>query len=371
MRGTVLHLCSSLGIYGAESVILMLATEQHRGEWEPVIGVIRNEYCPHVELADEANNRGLQSEVLSCARRFDLGLVRRLRRLLVDRQVAVLHTHGYKANFHGLLAAIHTPTRLVATCHNWTLADARLRFYAWLDQQLLRRLGRVVAVSTQVRETLLALGLPGEHVETIPNGVAVERFDGPAGVDELRENLGLSAHERVIAVVGRLSPEKGHRFLLEAAKQLVDEFPECRFLLVGDGPEEAELRRKCRLLGLESRVIFAGVRRVEPVYRLAECVVIPSLTEGLPMVLLEAMAARVPVVATRVGEIPTVLDGGAAGVLVEPADIDGLRSGIRQLLDSRETGRQLAERAYDRVRRCYSARAMAERYARIYAQLSN
>ncbi len=371
MHTPVLHLRSSIGFFGAEAVVLALVGETAEGAWRPVVGMIRNEQDPHVELAEEAEKHGVETEIFPCRGRIDPSMIFALRRFLKERSVRILHCHGYKSNLYGLLASIGTPTRLVTTCHNWTDADWKLAVYAWLDRRVMRRFEVVVSVSEPLTAQLERQGIAGSRIVTIANGVSVERFAAAGETARLRSELGLEPGHRAIAVIGRLSPEKGQTVFLDAVAKIHGDVPEARFLLVGAGPSREELAARAEALGIASKVVFCGNRGdIERVYALAEIVVIPSLTEGLPVVLLEAMAARTPVVATRVGAIPEVVEHGQSAMLVEPDDADSLATGMRKVLDDEGLREGMAEAGSRRVRKAYSSRAMAKRYEEVYERLT-
>ena len=370
MKSTVLHLCSSAGLFGAESVILALAREMQQSEWNPVVGVMRNRHNPHVELAEEAEKQGIATALFPCRGRFDPRAILAIRRYLTGNGVRILHTHGYKSNLYGLLATAHTRVGRVTTCHNWTKADRNLSLYAWLDRKCLRLFDEIITVSDDLRSELSGLGVSPDKTVTIRNGITVERFERSTPDAELRVELGLPVDARAIAVVGRLSEEKGHEFFLRAAAEFAPRFPRVYFLLVGDGPTRSRLQQQCHALGIKSRVIFAGTRRdVGRIYALAECLVIPSSREGLPMVLLEAMAARTPVVATTVGAIPDVVDHGVDGLLVPSGGLQELVDAMQSVLQNRDRARSMADRAHQKVQELFSSGAMARQYSRIYHRL--
>jgi glycosyltransferase involved in cell wall biosynthesis len=224
-----------------------------------------------------------------------------------------------------------------------------------LDRQILRYYPAVVAVSGDVSTRLQRSGVPAERITLIPNGVSLDLFEKRGDGRLLREELGLPPESAVVAVIGRLSAEKGQALLLGAARQLVRDFPEVRFLLVGDGPLRGRLEQLTEELGLASRVLFTGTRDdVHRIFSLSDCLVIPSLREGLPMVLLEAMASQTPVVATTVGDIPSVVEHGVSGLLVAPSDVPSLAEAIRTILRDPARARTLAEAGRARVSESYS-----------------
>jgi glycosyltransferase involved in cell wall biosynthesis len=232
-----------------------------------------------------------------------------------------------------------------------------------------------VAVSAFVRDSAVRnLGLPAARVEVIPNSVELSRFapSDPAQLAALRRELGIGAADRVITTVGRLDPPKGHRFLLEALVEVRRRVPGVRLLIVGDGPSRANLEVQACEHGVSDRVVFAGVRGDIPaILGLSEVFVLPTLSEGLPLTVLEAMAAGVPPVASRIGPTEEIVESGHTGVLVEPREPKPLAEAITRLLLAPAEARAIGARARAQVEARFSARRCAEALGALYVKLSD
>jgi glycosyltransferase involved in cell wall biosynthesis len=215
--------------------------------------------------------------------------------------------------------------------------DLKMKLYARLDKSLLNRFDKVVAVSDTVKQEILNRNISSTRVLTIPNGIDVDRFNSRKRPDTLKREFGIDHNCRIIGTVGRLSEEKGHSHLLHAAEKVLRTCPDVVFLIVGDGPLREDLQDKALQLaqgGSVNPFLFTGVRNdMEEIYSLMDIFVLPSLTEGLPMVLLEAMAAQKPVVATKVGAVPGVIDDGHSGLLISPCRPRGDRRRPLRLVD--------------------------------------
>ena len=173
----------------------------------------------------------------------------------------------------------------------------------------------------------------------------------------------------MIGAVGRLSEEKGHAVLLAAAESLVAEFSDLCFMLVGDGPQREKLTQEVAAMGLQKNVLLTGVcSDIPKALAVMDIFVLPSLTEGLPMALLEAMAAQKTIVATAVGSIPRVLRNQENGVTVPPNDAPALSAALAALLNHRQSALRFAERAYADVQ-SFSAATMGRKYVKLYDQL--
>ncbi len=360
----VLELISSGGFYGAESVLLTLSAALNKIGCESVVGVFENAHLPNLEVALRARQAGLDVEVFPCRGRFDRKLVRVLREFARRRGIGVVNTHGYKANLYAYAAFCRTGIQLIATCHNWTNQSRSLQLYARVDRFVLRRFSRVVAVSGTVEQTLVASGIRPGRVATIENGVDISRF--PSGSSTFAREIG-KGDRKLVGMIGRLVPEKGPDVFLRAARGALERFPDSLFLLVGDGAMRPELERLARELAIADHVIFTGSRNDMPeIYAALDIVVLPSLNEGLPMSLLEALAAERPAIAARVGGVPRIIRENETGILVNPGDVQGLREAIERLLADSTLSRRLARAGRSLVEREFSAEVMARRYLDLY-----
>jgi glycosyltransferase involved in cell wall biosynthesis len=372
-RKKVLFLRSSLGVFGAERVVLEIASGLANSRYESIVGVIGNKHPSSSELADRAAQVGLSARFFPCQSPFDLGTVKHIRRFVRDNDIAIVHAHGYKANFYALAATWLTNVASVATCHPWTETSYSLksRIYTFLDKLWLRRMDRLTAVSADVQQQVLA-SIPGSRCDIIANGIAFERFEAVDGNGKLLSELGLSDRDTLIGTIGRLVPEKGYRHLLASARNICAKRPDAKVLFIGDGPQREELENAVRQTGLEDCVRFLGVRRDIPeILALLDVFVLPSITEGLPMVLLEAMAAGKPIVATEVGDIPKVIQADQSGLLVPPANEDALSDALLALIEDTERANRLAARAREEVVLKFSGQKMVDDYISVYDELLN
>jgi glycosyltransferase involved in cell wall biosynthesis len=364
----ILHLISSRGLYGAERVVLDLCKSLKRYGCESIIGVIRNSHNPHVEVADEARKHSIDAVIFPCEGQLDVKLIFRIRKYASENQINLMHCHGYKSNFYGLLAGKKW-IPIVTTNHNWLTSHWKLRAYRRFDSLLIRYFTRIIAVSDGVRKEMLRYGVPKEKIRVIDNGIDLTRFGDTRSPEAIREEFGIKKGVTVIGTVGNLGAEKGHVYLLQAAKGIVHSVGTVKFVFVGDGPMRVYLEHEASALGIRDNVIFTGFRTDVPTLLSAmDIFVLPSVIEGLPMVLLEAMAAQKAVVATRVGAIPKVVNNGN-GILVEPRDAAGLQNAILSLLTSEEKRQKFASAGHDTVRKGFSSERMSSEYIHLYSEL--
>lgn len=342
----VLMVSKGLGRGGTERLLAGTVRHLDRARFDIEVAYLLPWKDAFVAEIEEA---GVPVHCLDARRQTDLGWVRRLRRLVHDRGVDLVHTHMPLPAAAARLA-LPRPRQggpaLVHTEHN--LWD-RYRLPTRLANQLTyRRNAGVVAVSDGVAGSIRA-DVP---VEVVVHGIDTGRLR-PATIEahrSARRALGLAPEAPVIGTVGNFTAKKDHASLLAATARLVDEHPGIRLVLVGSGPLEDELRARARALGIEGTVVFAGSR--DDVFDLLPALDVFTLSsrfEGLPIALLEAMACGVPPVATRVGGIPEVVTDGRDGSLVEPGDPEALATVLGKLLADpvarQEMGAQAARRA--------------------------
>jgi glycosyltransferase involved in cell wall biosynthesis len=365
----IIHLISTSGLYGAEKVVLNLCLGLKKAGFAPVIVTLTDPAAGYKELMNAAKIMDLDFVAVPCAGKFDLKAFSRLKKVISDQQADIVHTHGYKADLYGLFAVRGMKIKLAATCHNWLEGDLFLRFYQWLDKKVLRRVGSIAAVSAVIAGELEAAGISRDKIKIIPNGIDLDSFRDidPTGSKAKRAEFNISAEDRVLITVGRLSSEKGLDILLEAAAAIKDKFPDFKILLTGDGPLAETLKALAGKLGLGNKVIFAGRREdVAGLLAAADIFVLPSLIEGMPVSLLEAMAAKVPVIASAVGEIPAIIENGVSGILCTPGDKEDLSKSLLLLLTNAEKGRELADKALSTVTAKYSLDTMTRQYTKLY-----
>lgn len=367
----VLQLISSRGFFGAENVVVELASSLAEGGDEVVVGAFSNRHAGQdgsQEVLERARARGLETELFECAGRFDLGTIRAVRSFIAKKGIDVIHSHGYKSNIYAYAANRKTGKRLVTTCHNWINANSKMSLYTRLDKFFLKRFDSVVAVSGAVKDELLAAGIPAGKVSLIGNGITVEKFGGlSADKKSIRAGLGIPPGAFVAGTVGRMSPEKGYDLLLQAAREVLSRRKDCFFLFVGDGPEKLALEGQSRSLGIEENMVFAGRRSDIPELLSAmDLFVMSSHTEGQPMALLEAMAARRPAVATSVGDMPRILGDGKAGLVVPPADSRALADAMMRVMNDPALASRLGAAARKTVEEEYSSKRMAAEYRACY-----
>ena len=366
----ILQLRSSFGFFGAESVITELTRELAFTEYKPIIGVFSNKKNPHLELIDFAKENNIESKIFECQKEFDLKAILSIRNFVKNNNIDIVQTHGYKSNFYALFATLFKNIPLIATCHPWVKTSRRIKTYAKIDKFLLRKFDRIVAISYEVNQEILNAGISGNKIFIVDNGINVSRFEKKFDVEKIRQQFGIPIDSKVIGTVGRLSLEKGHFTLLEAAEKIIKKDPAVFFIITGDGVLKEKLEHKAKELKIEKNMLFTGtINDIPELLSIFDIFVLPSLMEGLPMALLEAMAAKKPIIASKVGSIPKLIVPDETGLLVEPGDVSNLEKSIIELLKNKNKADRLAQNGYKTIVNKFSSKIMARKYIGIYEML--
>ncbi len=291
-----------------------------------------------------------------------------LRRLRAD----VLCCSGYKPDLIGYLAARQVGIPVVSVSHGWTGVTLKVRLYEALDRLVLRWMDAVVCVSEGQAVKVRRTGAAAERIHVIRNAVALDKFDhnDPRFREEMLR-LFAAPPRYLVGAAGRLSPEKGFEQLIAAAAVVVRQRPEVGFVVFGEGPLRADLTAQIATRSLQDRFVLAGFRNnLEQYLPNLDLAALSSYTEGLPVALLEAFAARVPAVATAVGGVPEVVTDGVSGRLVPAGDAAALAAGILDVLHDDQRRREMGERGRRHVEEHFTFAAQSTQWQRLFQQLA-
>jgi glycosyltransferase involved in cell wall biosynthesis len=364
----VFQLISSGGYYGAENVVVALGESLERQNCRSVIGVFHNANQQNEELTRQAERRGLTVIQIVCRGRWDREAVRAIRYELESLNIDLLHTHGYKADIYGFLASRRLGLPLISTCHLWTRQTLAVRFYDFLDSLILRRFDAVVAVSDTIAKSLRLSGIRESKIRVIDNGIDLPHFSHAHATLAQKINKG---PKLVVGTVGRLVAQKGMEYFLRAAREVLPDFPNVIFVIVGGGPDRTKLEHLAKDLQIEQNVLFSGQCTDMPgAYASMDVFVLASIDEGMPMVILEALASKRPVVATSVGAVPRLIIPGKTGLLIAPRDVQALKQAILRLLNDSSLRSELGNAGEALVKRNHSHDTMARNYLQVYEQMA-
>jgi glycosyltransferase involved in cell wall biosynthesis len=340
----ILALLEATSINGVAKAVLQFAEEAARTSRhnpEVVLSVanfIRGDTPLNPRLSDAAASAGCSLHIIREKRAFDFSVVEGLKSLVARDKPDVIWSNSIKSHFLVRVSGLHKSYGWVAFHHGYTSTDFKMRCYNQLDRWSLRIPDRVVTVCQPFARQLTRRGVPADRVRV--QHMSVRRFAiDPLQAGQLRTEMNVSSDEKIVLSVGRLSHEKGHADLVKAFARVQQggDAGKLRLVLVGDGPERSRLEDLCDSLGLRNRVTFAGHRDdAKSFYGIADVLALPSYSEGSPNVLLEALAAQVPVVATAVGGVPEIVENGVSAALVKAGDEQSLAEAIAKMLNARE-----------------------------------
>ena len=359
---SILHVLAPADSGGLETVVRSLARgHAASGHKVAIAAVLETSTSPFVE---EARDAGLTVHVIQSAARSMRSERQGVRALLAQNSVNVLHSHGYRSDILDIGVARRMRIPSVTTLHGFSATDRKARVYEWLQLRGARRASAIVAVSTNVADRVLASGARRASVHLIRN--AESSATTPVERITARARLGLNG-DLHLGWIGRLSSEKGPDVMVEAMRYLSD-LP-LTLSFIGDGPDRTSLVGRINGLGLADRVRFHGrVSNAASLLRAFDGIALSSRTEGTPMVLLEAMRAGVPIVATRVGGIPDMLSDDQA-LLVKPDDPEALAAAIRSALVNPKASAERSMRAHARLVAEFGAEAWLEKYETLYRSI--
>jgi glycosyltransferase involved in cell wall biosynthesis len=326
-------------------------------------------------FVEKALDSNIQVDLIDERFRFDVRVVEELKRVVERKRPDVIQTHNVKSHFIMRLSGLWRDIPWIAFHHGYTTTDLKMRTYNQLDRWSLRKAHRVVTMNKIFAEQLMQAGASRKGMRILHNAIDVESILN-VNLEEaikLKTRLGIAEEENVIIAIGRLSQEKGQIDLIRAFATLLQQQAklQTKLVIVGEGPEREKLEQEINLLKIKEHVVFAGqVSDVKPFYAIADLMVLPSHSEGSPNVLLEAMAANVPVVTTSVGGVPEIATDKENALFVEARNSKALAQAISQLLNDREFARKLATNAQQRVIKNHSPQSRLRSLLEIYRELA-
>lgn len=337
--------------------------------------------CPPGSLAESLAGRGVRTFCVPLKGELspgeDLWAIKILASLFKTNGVDVVHAHGSKAGLVGRLAAkLAGVPAVVFTVHNSIFYEEWPRWkkglFALSERVLAGFTDRIITVSNHLRGEIMSREkISPEKIVTIYNGIEPEEFNRVPDRNYLHEIAGIPAGKKIVGTVARLAPQKGVGGFIKAAAVVASDIKDAVFLVAGDGPLRAGLEKEAAAPGLTGRVFFIGERRdIDRIMPCLDLFVLASVTEGMPLAVLEAMAACRPVVATRVGGVPEIITDGVNGLLVKPGDVAGLAAAIRKLVGDREMSGALGKEGRKRVLRDFTVGNMARRTESLYRDLA-
>lgn len=357
---------------GTEKALFDLSTSLDKTEYEIRVVSLKKKGW----MAEELEKKGV--EVISLGLKEGSSLLGLLSSIFLIFKVAwflrktkpeIIHTFLFRANLIGRIGARLAGVPAVISSLRTIEEEKRYQFF--FEKITSPMVDKYIAVSEKVKEhAITQLQISPDRIVTIYNGVEPKEAEGEPDPDLIKKELKITTQERVIMIIGRLRKEKGHIYLIEAINLVRKKIPEIKLIIIGEGEERKKLIKRVTQLSLSNKVIFTGARRDVPaLLKIAELVVLPSLWEGMPNCLLEAMNAGKPVVATNVGGIPEVVLDGITGLLVPPANPVALGEAIIKVLSSKDRAEAMGLMGKKRVNECFSLEKSIKATEAVYQEI--
>jgi glycosyltransferase involved in cell wall biosynthesis len=361
----ILNLIESSGPGGAESIMLTLANYQHELGFESTVCLQKEGW-----VSNRVNQLGLKLLLNPLKSSIDFLWLKKMYQYVKNHDIKLIHSHEFAMNFHGTLLSQISGVPCITTVHG-------KKYYPdkWSRRFIYRYISKhsnLVAVSDDLKQFLVSeIEIKDRLINVLPNGVNIDDFKPSDLVrTETRLKLGITDDQVLIGAVGNLYPVKGHTFLIDAAALVCKEYPQTVFMIAGRGQLEQELKEQAAQLGIENNILFLGFR--DDVHRLLQAMdvfVMSSLSEGLPVSILEAMASRTPVVSTDVGGIPEVIIHNETGYLMKSGSAESLAEGLLTCLTERAQVNGVIDRAFEFVEGKHSLHTMLNEYEVLYRKL--
>jgi len=370
----ICHILKITGVAGSENHLLSLASGLDRSRYRLTFCLLTEREPDLTDYIVALEAVGVEVARLPIRADLDPPLLWRLARFLRVRRPDIAHTHLIHGDLYGTLAArLAGVPAVVSTKHNDN-AFRRRGFYAWLDRALARQQDRIITISHHLKRFCVEVErLPAEKITPIHYGLDAGAFScaGGDGAD-VRIEFGIAPDTPLIGVVGRLIEQKGHCYLLAALAHVVEALPAAHLLIAGDGALRPALEQQAADLGLAKRVTFAGWRGdVARIMAAIDVLAMPSLWEGFGLVLLEAMAASRPIVASQVSAIPEIVAHDETGLLVPPKDAAALARALLALLREPSRAQAMGRRGRQRLAQQFTVGRMVEQTQAVYESLLN
>lgn len=330
------------------------------------------------KLAAKLRDAGFEVVVIEESKNSFFQILNQIKKVLRNKNIDILHTHRYKENILGaLLKKSGIVQHLIQTVHGINeplkvIKKLKAKSYSYLNLYYTRKyFDKVLTVSFDIQNKMSGIINP-DRLVTIHNAIDPASLTIKRTADKIRKELRVKENQPIIGTAGRMVPIKGYNVFLDMAKIILEKKPDARFLLVGDGPLKQELENMAKKLGIEKEVIFPGFRDdIIDVINCLDIFVISSYHEGIPMVLLEAMALEQAIVATSVGGINEIIENGVSGILVKPGDAQSLSEACIKVLDDIDIKKNLEINAKKRIDEEFSSNILQTRIINLYQEINN
>ncbi len=358
----ILFITSNLGIGGLERVIVQLCIHLDRNLFTPAV------CCIHFkgELAEELQNQDIKIFNLS-SRKPDYFAFKKIISVIDEFKPLIVHTHNINASIDGIIASVikKIPVK-IHTDHARRFPDKKR--YMFAERVMSCFVNKIIAVSEETKQNLIRFEkIASKKIQVIHNGISGIELRNKSQNDLTRKELGLTQFQFIVGTVSRLETQKGLIYLIRAFPEILREFPNSCLVITGQGSQYETLRQEAKNIGIEEKVKLTGPKlQICQIFNILDIYVLPSVWEGLPMSLLEAMSCQRPIVATSVGGIPQAITDGESGILVPPASSSSLALATSALLKDCSLRTRLALGARQRFEKEFTVTKMMQAHKNLY-----
>lgn len=369
-RINILHLRDSPWVDGPGRTILETGARIDDQRYGFLIGAFCKRTEPDHSFIKALTERGLAVIRINESHGFDATVLSQVRRLIKKERIDIVHTHEVRSDVIGLIAGKLTGIPVVTTLHGWIENGAKEKILTRFDKDILRFFDHVIAVSEKIKKEILGHGVCKEKVTVLHNALVLENYRRNHADRSFRRELGVGDETLLVASIGRLSPEKGQTDFIRAARRVLERRPDARFILVGVGGDRQKLESLSQSMGLNGKVLFLGYRSdMAAIYNSIDIVVQSSFTEGMPNVVLEALAMEVPVIATDVGGTAEAIKQGKTGVLVQPGRSEETAVNILKYIENKDHFKIMAKAGRGLVEREFGIDERTRKLSKLYDKL--
>lgn len=365
----VLHLRASPFLGSPEKLILGRLRTMNKGYCQYLIGIFDEQHGKENDFSKSAKKLNCDPIMLHDSMCwFFLNLIK-IYKTILHNDIQIICTHDYKSNFYGLLGGKLLRMPIISVFHGRTGADLKVRFYERLDDAILRYFDAIICVS-ELSAKKLSITKNNSRVFVISNAVDIEEIEDLCSSNNGELDIHKKDNEKLAVYAGRLSKEKGLFYFTGAAKILLSNRKDIKFVILGDGSERKKLQKIIKDNQLSEFVHLLGFRNnIYRYFKSMDFLVLPSITEGMPLVILEAFALGKPVIATNVGGIPEVVLNGFNGILVNPKDVRALAQSIESLIVNPERASEMGQNGYAFVKENHTFETQTQKYLSVYKEV--
>lgn len=363
----ILQIITGIDIGGAENHLLSLVKGLDKSKYDISVVYLKGKG----ELKEKFKKIGISPIFIGLKFNYDITALWKLFWLIKKNRYDIVHAHLFHADVYGVWAAFLAKIPVIISSEHNEDQFLKKRLYSLLNRFVSSHCDKLISISDSVKRYMIETGIKNiNKIEVVHYGLDWSKYDNLGDFSYVKKEFNIYEEEILIGTMARLIKQKGLSYLLKAFAMLLEDEPKCKLIIVGQGKLKKNLKDLSRQLKIENKVIFAGFRKdILEIMSSIDIFILPSLWEGLGLVLLEAMAARKPIVATNISAIPEIVTDGKTGILVPPANAKALANGVLYLIKQRDLCKTMGETGRERLETCFGIDRMIKKTEKIYDEL--